>query len=155
MPHSIFPKGDPDVIKLVNRFGGWQRVLDPLFSPPEELYLGFEEAGYTRERLDKMRLTESQTEREAWIETVANCFYGWWRASHLMMGTRYRHFRFPGYPGLTPGLRWQDYPINPDVNPGWGMYKDEMTRLSISRDDIDAWIDSRRERYPIPWLNEP
>lgn len=128
-------------------------MLDPSFSPPEELYLGFEEAGYERERLDKMRLTEGQSEREAWVQTIANCFYAWWRASDQLIGANYRLFRFPGYPRVTPNLRWQDYPINPSVNDGWEIYKEPMTKLSITRDDIDAWIDSHSEAYPTPWSN--
>ncbi len=43
---SYFPKGDRELTKLLKEFGGWQRVLDPSFNPSEEIYQGFEAAGY-------------------------------------------------------------------------------------------------------------
>lgn len=150
MSKSLFPRMDPDVLKLLKQFGGWQRVLDPSFSPPEELYAGFEAAGYSRERLDKMRAFEGRTERDAWTDTIARCFYDWWRASYNIPYTHH-HASWPGYPGKTPGIRWQDYP---NEGAGWEMFKDEMTRLSISKEDVDTWIESHSESFPPLGSNE-
>ncbi|HEY9774929.1 MAG TPA: hypothetical protein V6C81_14290 [Planktothrix sp.] len=151
MPYSIFPKGDPDAIKLLEKFGGWQRVLDPSFTPPEEVYAGFEAIGYSRERLNKMRATDGQSERDAWTATIAGTFYGWWWASYRNYGPKPpSSLHFPGYPGRTPGVRWQDYPGD-----CWKGHEQIMRRLSITRADIDRWIECHPEHFlPIGGATE-
>ncbi|MBS1952918.1 MAG: hypothetical protein JST89_01965 [Cyanobacteria bacterium SZAS-4] len=140
---SYFPKGDPDLIKFLENFGGWQRVLDPSFNPPEEIYQGFEAAGYTRERLDKMRALEGRTERDAWIATLAHISYAYWWASYLQYGPKpHRSLHFPGYPGRTPGVRWYDHPSD-----CWKNYEEKMKKLSIAKEDIDNWIECHPEEF--------
>ncbi len=154
MSKSIFPKGDPDVIKFLEKFGGWQRVLDPAFDPPEALYEGFEAAGYERQRLDRMRATEGQPERDAWMQTIARCLYDWWLVSYFYLKkspAERKYWPCPGFPGLTPGVRWQDYPNKEHRQE---MFQEVMTRLNISEDDIDGWIESHPESFRSLGSNE-
>jgi len=90
---SIFPRYDRDPAKILEEFGGWERVLDPAFQLPGRSYAVFERAGYSRQRLDKMRTEEGRPEREAWIERISDMSYQRWRASASGNAIHYRNVR--------------------------------------------------------------
>ena len=69
-PLSLFPLGDHSLKPLIDEFGGWQKVLDPDQSVPDELYARLDEAGYSKKQIDNLRVKFGQPERTAWITTI-------------------------------------------------------------------------------------
>jgi hypothetical protein len=128
---NILLQSDKQILEIVDKHGGWPRVLDPAFEPPEEIYACVEAAGYSRKNFDALRIAHGQPERVAWVEKIARSFYNWWRFSFLL-------------PERPPLVRWQDLP-SPDC---WEMFVEPMTRLEISRDEVDNEINSKPAEYP-------
>lgn len=48
-------RADRSLRPIVERYGGWQRILDPQFQPPGDLYKALHSVGYGAESLDILR----------------------------------------------------------------------------------------------------
>ncbi|MGH9550230.1 MAG: hypothetical protein ACRD3W_12685 [Terriglobales bacterium] len=135
---NMLLRGDHIIQSAIRKFGGWPRILDPAYEVEEEVYACIEAAGYTRADLDGLRKSFGKPEREAWIDEIAKSFYWWWRKSSETA------FFIGDVPGDTSTVRWQDYPNSTC----WAIFSEPMSRLIISRDDIDHCIDSDPANFP-------
>lgn len=136
------PIPDHEFLKRLRVFGGYQRVLDPTYTPTEEVYKLFELAGYERSKLDRMRLKEPKPERDAWIESISERLHWTWRMSteHITFIPK----DWVGIPGFTPGVTWHQFPTFET----WEDVSSVMLRLAIDVLEIDEYIDAHPERFP-------
>ncbi len=132
--------------KIADKYGGWARILDPEFTPPEALYSELDAAGYPREDYEQAR-SNGIPERQYRLWEIAGTLYSWWFDSVNNMP----HNLIPQIcPGRDNGTRWQEgnTPFAPQLTSFWQSHLLVMQQLSISKDDVDDFIWANPDKYP-------
>src|SRR5579883_1700815 len=134
---------DYELKRAVDPHGGWPVVLSKDFDLPDELVQQLEKLTCSRELLMEARLHA----REGFLRYLAVPLWLAWHHTGKLTSTP---------TPLDSNLRWQDYP-----NPLWW---DEPTTskimkiYSISKDDVDLYINNHRAELPpteLIWPGAP
>lgn len=52
---SLIPFQDVRLKKVVKKYGGWEKIMEKSFAPPDSLYVELEMIGFSRAEIDKSR----------------------------------------------------------------------------------------------------
>lgn len=126
---------------VLDKYGGWERVMSPRFELTDEVILEFESVGFYRELLLSTREFNSLPVKEQCIRTTAREFAYEWHRSKMAIA-RHEKRKQMGWPAPPSWDRTREI--------FWKRVEKQMVGLDVTKEEVKSHL----EAHPNPQYSE-